>query len=265
MRPIFYRLALIVFGVLIVFSTSASAQDFQQSYKLSAGGSITIKNVSGDVQVNGYDGDAVVVNGYREGRDRDMVEVEDRSGGNRVDVGVRYPSPCNCDASVRFEVRVPRSLTVEIDKISTASGDIEVTDVRGQVTVSTASGDVLVKDVNGRINASTASGEMRVQNVVGEVSAQSASGDVEVEIARLEGNENMKFSSASGDVKVKLPANVDAEISMSTATGDIETDFPIEVKQHRHGPGSQAQGRLGSGARLIRLSTASGDVSLMRN
>ncbi len=264
MKKFWCRLALTVFGVLLVFS-SAKAQDFQQSYKLAAGGSISVKNLSGDINVVGYDGDAVVVNGYRQGRDRDMVEVQDRSAGNRVEVGVRYPSPCNCDASVQFEIRVPRSMTYEIGKISTASGDIEVTGVRGTVSVSTASGDVLVKDVNGRINASTASGEMRVKDVVGAVSAQSASGNVEVEIAQLSGTEDMKFSSASGDVRVRLPANLDADISMSTATGDIETDFPIEIKEQRYGPGSQAQARLGSGSRTIRISTASGDVSLMKN
>jgi DUF4097 and DUF4098 domain-containing protein YvlB len=194
-----------------------------------------------------------------------MVEVEDHSSANRVDVGVRYPSPCNCDASVQFVVRVPRSMNFQIDRISTASGDIEVTSVRGDVHVSTASGDVLVKDVNGRIRASTASGEMRVKDVIGEVSAQSASGNVEVEIARLEGADDMKFSSASGDVRVTLPADVDAEVSMSTASGDLKTDFPLEVKERRHGPGSEARGRLGSGSRMIRISTASGDVSLARN
>lgn len=263
MRRLWSKLALATFGVLLVFS-SGKAQEFQKSYKLTAGGSISVKNVSGDIHISGYDGDAVVVNGYKEGRDRDVVEVEDNSGGNRVEVGVQYPSPCNCDASVRFEIRVPRAMTLELDRISTASGDIEVTDVRGNTSVSTASGDVLVRNVSGRINASTASGEMRVENVVGEVSAQSASGDVEVEIARLEGTGDMKFSSASGDVRVKLPADVDAEVSLTTATGDVQTDFPIEVKERRYGPGSEARGRLGSGSRSIRISTASGDVSLTK-
>lgn len=263
MRRISYRLALTMFGVLLLVPI-ARAQDFQKTYKLAAGGSITIKNVSGDVAITGYDGDVVVVNGFKEGRDRDQVEVVDRSEGNRVDIDVHYPSPCNCDASVRFEVRIPRSISMNVEKVSTASGNIDVTDVRGDVNVSTASGDVSLRGVNGRINASTASGGMNVKDVVGAVNAQSASGDVEVEIAQLQGTEDMKFSSASGDVHVKLPANLDADVSMSSATGSIRTDFPIQVTERTHGPGSEARGMLGSGARRIRLSTASGDVSLMR-
>jgi DUF4097 and DUF4098 domain-containing protein YvlB len=256
-------LGLAFFGVLLVFAP-ANAQDFQQSYKLGSNGSISIKNVSGDISINGYDGDVVTVNGKRTGRDLEKVEIEDRSSGNRVDIGVRYPSQCNCDASVDFEVRVPRSTSVLIDRATTASGNIEIKDVRGEITVSTASGDVLVQNTNGRVHASTASGEMSVRDVVGEVSAQSASGNVDVAIAKLEGTDNMKFSSASGDVRVKLPADVDAEVSMTSASGDIKTDFPLQIEERDHGPGSQAHGRLGSGARLIKISTASGDVSLMK-
>lgn len=263
MRSFWCKLALTMFGVLLVVS-STKGQDFQQSYKLAAGGSISVKNVSGDVSISGYDGDVVLVRGYKEGSDRDQVEVEDRSSGNRVDIGVRYASHCNCDASVRFEVSVPRSARYDLEKVSTASGNIEVEGVRGDINVSTASGDVTVREVSGRINASTASGEMRVKDVTGTVNAQSASGDVEVEIARLQGMEDMKFTSASGDVNVRLPANLDADVSISTASGDIETDFPIQVKENRYGAGSEARALIGSGSRRIHISTASGDVTLMK-
>ncbi len=263
MRRLWSGLALAMFGVLLVF-TPVKAQEFQHSYKLAAGGSISVKNVSGNISITGYDGDVVVVNGYKEGRDREDVSVEDRSAADRVDIGVRYPSHCNCDAGVRFEVRVPRSINFEIDKVSTASGDIEVAGVRGDIRVSTASGDVTVKDVNGRINASTASGEMRVRDVVGQVNAESASGNVIVEIAQLSGTEDMKFTSASGDVRVRLPSTLDADVSLSTASGSIKTDFPIEIKEERYSPGSQARARLGNGSRRVHISTASGDVSLMR-
>jgi hypothetical protein len=49
---------------------------------------------------------------------------------------------------------------------------------------------------------------------------------------------------------------------MSTVSGDIETNFPIEVKQDRYGSGSRAEGQLGSGARTLKISSASGNVSL---
>ena len=250
---------------LVSFATTVAAQDFQKSYRLGAGGSISIRNVSGDVEVSGYDGDQIVVSAYKEGRDRDQVDVEDLSGANSVDVRARYPRHCNCDASIRFEVKVPRSTRYNFEQISSASGNIKVTHVMGDLKVNTASGNVEVSNASGAIKAATASGEMSVRDVSGTVNASTASGNVEVEIARLEGSESMKFSSASGDVSVRLPSNLDAEVYMSTASGSLRTNFPLEIKDRDHGPGRRAEGRLGSGSRQLRISTASGNVSLMSN
>jgi DUF4097 and DUF4098 domain-containing protein YvlB len=243
-------------------AVSASAQDFQRSYNLGAGGSVEIINVSGDVNLTGYEGSAVVVNAYKEGRDRDMVEVEDNSTQGRVSLRAKYPNNCNCDASIRFEVRVPRSANLSFDKITTASGNVKAEGFAGRLHLSTASGDVTVRAVGGEIKASSASGTVRVADATGTVNASTASGNVEVELTRLDGAGDMKFSSASGDVHVRMPTNIDARVSMSTVSGDIETNFPIEVKQSRYGSGSRAEGQLGSGARTLKISSASGNVSL---
>lgn len=240
------------------------AQDFQKSYNLAPGGTINVANVSGDVIVSGYDGSTVVVSGFKEGRDRDVVEVEDLSTQGRVSVRAKYPNYCNCDAGIRFEVKVPRSANFNFDKITTASGNIRAEGVSGNISLHTASGDVEVQGVSGEIRASSASGSVKVRDAAGSVSANSASGNVDVELNRLEGTGDMHFSSASGDVHVRLPASLDAQVDMSTVSGSIDTDFPIEVKNHKYGPGSSAHGQLGSGSRLIKISSASGDVKLTR-
>jgi len=262
MRSTFFRLSAVVAFLCVVATSEAFSQDFQKSYRLNAGDSISVRNVSGDIHITGSEGDAVTVNAIKEGRDREMVEVEDKSSAGRLELGVNYPRECNCDASVRFEIRVPRGVRFNFGKISTASGNIQLKGLSGQVKVSTASGDVLVEDVAGEINASTASGQVSVRNVSGTVSAQSASGDVRVEIARLEGAGDMKFSTASGDVVVRLPSSLDANVHLSTMSGKVVTNFPLEVKERQYGPGSTAEGQLGSGARKLRISSASGDVSL---
>jgi hypothetical protein len=243
----------------------ASAQDFQRTYNLEAGGSVEIANVSGDIILTGYEGSAVVVNAYKQGRDRDEVDVEDNSTPGRINLRAKYPNNCNCDASVRFEVRVPRSANLVFEKITTASGDLKAEGFSGRINLSTASGNVTVSGVGGEIKASSASGTVRVANATGRVNASSASGDVEVELTRLEGAGDMRFTSASGNVHVRMPTNIDARVSLSTVSGDIETNFPIEVRRNRHGSGSRAEGQLGSGARELKISSASGDVSLKSN
>ena len=264
------RMTLLNFvGALVLCAAaavSAAAQDFQRTYNLGAGGSVEIANVSGDINLTGYDGSAVVVNAYKEGRDRDMVEVEDESTQGHISLRAKYPNNCrNCEASIRFEVRVPRSANLVFDKISTASGDLKAEGFSGRLHLGTASGNVTVRGVGGEIKASSASGTVRVADATGTVNASTASGDVEVELTRIDGAGDMRFSSASGDVNVRMPTNIDARVSMSTVSGDIETNFPIEVKHDRYGAGSRAEGQLGSGARLLKISSASGNVSLKSN
>lgn len=259
------RMAAALAFLTCAFVVQATAQDFQKTYRLGAGGSINIRNVSGDVNVRGYDGDAVVVNGFKEGRDRDKVTIEDESSGNSVSVGVQYERNCNCEASVRFEVQVPRNTRFDFNKILTASGNISMSALTGDLVVHTASGNVTISDVSGKINAATASGDMIVKNASGTVSAKSASGDVDVQLTRLEGAGNMEFMSASGDVRVSAPADLDGNVQMASATGTLRTDFPLQIEKREYGPGERASGRLGSGSRSLRLSSASGNVSLLRS
>jgi DUF4097 and DUF4098 domain-containing protein YvlB len=227
-------------------AASASAQDFNKGYELGAGGRITVTNMSGDVTVTGYDGNTVLVTGRRTGPDKDVVEIVDRSSGNDIEIGVKYPRNCNCDASVDFIVQVPRSTRYVFEKIASMSGDVRV------------------EGVTGAVHATAMSGDVRVGVVDGTVEATAMSGDVEVDIDRLEGSGDLTFTSMSGNVELRLPSDVDAEVSIRTVSGDITTDFPIEVHEQKYGSGQWASGRLGDGSRRLSAKSMSGDVRLLR-
>lgn len=239
-----FRCSIATALVGFALAATASAQDFQKTYRIGAGGQIRIGNVSGDVIVTGYDGDSIVVTGTKKGRDRDMIEIEDRSGTANVDVGVRYPKRCNCDASILFEVQVPRSVKYDFDQIGSVSGDVRVT------------------GVTGRLNASAVSGDVHITDVSGSVSASAVSGDIQVEINRVDGSDDMKFNTVSGDVTVMLPGNLDADVDMSSFSGSIKTDFAIEVRSERYGSRNSARAKLGEGSRRLKMSSVSGDISL---
>src|SRR5258706_15269479 len=132
--------------VALIFATSAVAQDFQKTYSLNSGGQIKIGNISGSISVTGYDGKAILVTGTKEGRDSDKVEVEDLSTGNTVDVCVKYPKHCNCDASINFKVQVPRSTIYNFESINSVSGEVEIQGVMGDIKAASVSGEVRVKD-----------------------------------------------------------------------------------------------------------------------
>jgi DUF4097 and DUF4098 domain-containing protein YvlB len=108
------------------------------------------------------------------------------------------------------------------------------------------------------------SGNVVVGEVAGLVSAKSTSGNVEVEIVQLNNVGNMDFTSVSGDVTVRVPENLEAEIDMSALSGDLRSDFPIQIEKKEYGPGRTAHGRLGNGTRRVKMSSVSGNLSLLR-
>ena len=261
-----FRVAFVIVS-LCLLSAFVAAQDFQKSYRLAQGSRVSVKNVSGDVIVKGYDGEAIVVTGIKEGRDRDQISIEDNSDGSRVEVKVHYPERCNCNASVRFEVKVPRMISLDYDSFSSVSGNVDVSEAVGTLRAKSVSGNVSVREVSGTINATSVSGNVTVGEASGAVSAKSTSGSVKVDLLRLEGaNTNrLEFGSVSGDVEVKMPGSLGAEVEMTTLSGNLETDFPITIEKREFGPGRSARGRVGDGARALKLSSVSGNVSLRRN
>lgn len=142
-------------------------------------------------------------------------------------------------------MKVPRG-NYKFDAISSVSGDVEVTGVSGDLRAKSVSGNVHVGENNGT------------------VSGKSTSGNVEVEIIRLIGAGDMEFASVSGNVRVKLPANLDADVRMSTLSGGLKTNFLLNIEEPERAPGRRATGRIGSGSRSLKLSTTSGSVSLLR-
>ncbi len=259
-------LRLMSLSVLIVLiGATAMAQHFQRSYNLGAGGSVNVRNISGNVVVTGYDGQEIIVTAFKEGRDLDKVNIEDRSAGNNIDVRVDYPDRCeDCRVNVRFEVKVPRNTSYRFNAFSSVSGDVTVTGVTGELNAKSVSGDVTVNNVNGSVNANSVSGDVQVGKVEGTASAKSTSGDVHVEVLSIEGVGSMEFNSVSGDVIVKVPGNLDAEVKLSTMSGGLKTDFPLTIEESKYGTGRKANGRLGGGSRNLKISTISGDVSLLR-
>ena len=93
----------------------------------------------------------------------------------------------------------------------------------GLVTISTTSGDIRLDHMSGRIDIRTASGDIDLDGVRGTVMLGSASGDVEV--AGLHVDAESGFSSASGDVNVRLAESPVHDLTLSSASGRATLDY----------------------------------------
>ena len=242
-------------GIVITLSIQITfAQDFKKSYSISANGQIVIWNYNGDIRVEGYKGETVEVEAIKRGSDKELIEIMDGSFGETIDVHPRYLKFGHANATVDFKVRVPQTVRYNFNRLSSVGGNLEISNVIGRLRAFSMRGSIHVKGVRGLVSASSHSGDVQVE----------IDGDGQVEIDTDSERNNMRFTSISGNIEVRAPANFDAFVDMSSMSGLLKTDFPIEVQGMRYGSGQSARGKVGSGKQFLHLRSVQGQVSLVR-
>lgn len=233
---------------------------FDWTGQLEKGAWLRIRNLNGEIDVQPATGDQAEVIGekrWRRGDPRD-VRFQVFKGSDGVTICALWDEDDTCDergyrshghhdrdrnddVSVRFTVRLPRDVKVDV---ATVNGGVEV---RG------ATSEVEAHTVNGRITAASTSGP---------VSASTVNGSLDVRMAELPGTDDLEFSTVNGSVSVEVPAALDADLEMSTVNGSLQTDFPLTVSG-RIDP-KHIRATVGKGGRRIKLETVNGSVELRK-
>ena len=260
------RLIPVALAALLAWPVSAQQRqaDFRWQGVIAAGGEVSLHNVNGDVSVVPSTTGRVEVLGIKRGNsayfDRIKVDVQPTSRGIVVCV-LLDPDNSYCDArgyhsegrnnrdgdrewnnlSINLQVSIPSNLEVSA---SSVSGDVDITGAGGDVRASSVSGDVRLDKLHARsINATT------------------VSGDVVVRVDEFVGRGDLKFNTVSGDVTLEVPKGFDADLSMSSVSGKIDSDFQLVVSGSRMSRGN-VDGRIGNGGRRLDLNTVSGDLRI---
>lgn len=249
-----------ILGATPLPALQRNATDFRWHGALTAGQSIEIKGVNGDVTAEGARGNEVEVTAVRRGErsDPEGVRLDVVPHGGGVTICAVYPSPegrspneCrpgaegrmntqNNDVRVKFTVRVPQGVRF-IGR--TVNGDVEATALTGPVNI---------KTVNGSASFSTSS--------YGD--AATVNGSVKATLGSSDWTEELEFSTVNGSITIDLPADTSADVRASTVNGDISTDFPLTVTG-RFTP-RRLSGTIGAGGRALSLETVNGSVQLRR-
>lgn len=228
-------------------------------------------------------------------REEDVHAIEQnppiRQDGNSIHID--YVNVRNI--SVDYDISVPADTTV---RTHSGSGDQDVRGTHGNVDVQTGSGDVRLANLTGETHVQTGSGDVRAREISGPVRGGTGSGDVEIEetgqgdidlhtgsggiVARgvqggfrgetgsgditAEGTQSgsWEMHTGSGNVHVRLPANAAFDADISTSSGTVEVNSPIEMTvQGRIGDSHKSiHGKVHGGGPLLRVRTGSGDIHI---
>jgi len=277
----------------------AAAADFQKNYDDAANKRITIFTLHGDIKLSGYDGKTIDISAVKKGPDRERVEIQDAGFGNHINIFPKYLEPARNDATVDFEIRVPKEIfygaeqaakpkgsrvpgppfqkfpgempappgTPPPPKPSMPPGRLAPPPPRGGqsphvIYLKSNSGQVTISDVAGHIRVEGRI--IEVQNVEGRLYAFSTSGDIKGVLKQASRSSELRFSSSSGNISVQAPENIGAQVHIQSSTGQVKTDFSLETKDMRYGSGKFIQGKLGDGAHIIDIRSLSGAINFSK-
>lgn len=138
-------------------------------------------------------------------------------------------------------------------------GNIELVGASAEVDARTGTGRVLVRGVTGDLRASSVSGMLLVGGAsLRRARLESVTGEISVKGSVQHGGQLEVYSHA-GDVELRLPPTLDAEIDVTAPTGRFSSEFPIKGTPSLK---SSLTATLGDGGSRIVVRTFKGRVSL---
>lgn len=155
-------------------------------------------------------------------------------------------------------VRIEGIKTEEI-MINEASGSTHINECSAKkININTASGSVHINesDISG-LKIDSASGSVHLSGGIEQFNVDSASGSVNID-SNVAMNRDSKVNTASGSVKIALPADSDFRFSYSTLSGSIKNDFDMSLK------GKSGSSVAGSGNTKLSVETVSGSIKVLK-
>ena len=181
-------------------------------------GTLKIRVWHGDVSVHGADVKAITVKSDSAPASptprKDGMRVLSSSSGfvlsEKDNVAtLEYGSDGWTSGSAEFDITVPRATSVIVG--NSAHGDVECSEVSGDVDVRTMSGDVKLDEISGGALVETMNGE------------------IDVRVKELAAKRPLSFTSMHGQITIRLPQDSKADLRLRTHRGVILTNFDDKV------------------------------------
>jgi hypothetical protein len=222
---------LITVLVLFIIVDSAASQQHKEIIKREVNfpddeGTILVENIFGSVELEGYDGNKVILEVEKEFSADTKNELEDalrkvflviETKGDTVDVFLTGICGCNrnknhnhnwhlCDFKFNydFKVKVPRKANINVSTVN--NGNVEVQNIEG---------DVVAKNVNGGITVGNISGSAKVHTINGNVEVRHVKNPLK----------KSSYYSLNGDVNVYYNPDLSAEMHFKSFQGEMYSDF----------------------------------------
>ena len=226
--------------------------EFRRTVEFAAGGTLTLENKAGNVEITGWDKDAVEVvaqgaaaepgekrkvRAYGFWEIKPDVEIKQTDGS--LSIRTRpFDGPGDLPA-VDYTIRVPNSILL--------SG------------IRMGKGNLTVSDVFGRIEVSLDRGDLAVSNFSGSVDLFIGTGSADVEVLDVRDQDTIAISSREGDIVLRLGAGTGARVEAEAPRGEVRSDLDLGART----PAPSVSGRIGTGEAAVTLKASDGRIEII--
>ncbi|MCX4845297.1 DUF4097 family beta strand repeat-containing protein [Streptomyces sp. NBC_00893] len=181
--------------------------------------------------------------------------------------------------SAVVSLAVPTGAAVEVGVVGAGAvvsgirGRTDVRGVTGDTTLVGLAGPVLAETVSGSVEAQSVTGELRFHSVSGDltvvegagasVRAESVSGNMVLDLDPTGKPTDIRLTTVSGEVAIRLPHPADATVEANTASGSVSNGFE-DLRVSGQWGAKKITGTLGAGTGKLRATTVSGSIALLR-
>lgn len=289
-----------LFLLILICTGAAHTQSLrlihEDNLSVSEGKLLEVEASSGDVNIVTWNKNQVDVKifGNKKAKDKFNFEIKETSNGVKVKIEREGRSFFNWFSNIelKVEIKVPAKFDAEIQ---TSGGDIEIFDLEGFVDISTSGGDILTDNCTGQVKTSTSGGDINIKkhlgsgyfttsggdirlfDFLGDVKASTSGGDIELWVENGEvdaettggdvsleyrgENKGIFLETTGGNIKIKVPAQIEADVYLSTTGGDAELDHSnSRISKMKS---SEIRASLNGGGKQIKCKTFGGDVILL--
>jgi len=240
-------LALMIFVVGLTPAESAAAakekyeEPFEKTVSLAMDGKVSVKNISGDVEVKTWDRKEVKIMAMKTSRadaiekakeNAAKVKIEVIEEGKLLRIEVDYPkvSIKGLNVSIDFDLFIPDQAAL---KVKSVSGDATLENIGGVVEVEVVSGDIEVMKADKGLDCQSVSGDLDLQSITGDAYLKTVSGDITLE--QLNGS--LEAETVSGDIEMTGVSGakfIRTKILSGSITyqGSLEAASKYEMKSH---------------------------------
>ena len=257
------RLAAVVSCVLLLAAGWAAGfegyeETIDKKFPLSAGGTVSLENVNGDVTIEVWENSEVWVQAVKSASSPELLDglkVEIDASSSAVRIDTKYPSMCRSEHEAREHKKRERGSFTKVEYTLTIPRTAVVDDV------DLVNGNLMIIGVEGGVEAETVNGNIVVREGAGEASLSTVNGDIELHADRFGYGESIDLESVNGALDLYLAASAGAEIHAESLNGTLRNDFGIEVRKGKY-VGSDLKGSIGGGGASVNLETVNGSITV---